>query len=183
MTAVLLLGMAITIRAQMFVVGTEATSTLLMAPSLSLELVTGNYTSLSLNGLWCGGSYVPMLKEAKVKALQPEYRYWFSGRPIHGWFLGAGGIGALYNITHKSKVYDGYALGIGATYGYVWNLTRRLNVEVHSGFGVIMYNRKEYFLHDNYDVYYTQDGQQKSNSKGYYLLPTRLGVTVSYILK
>lgn len=181
--AALLVFLSVTTRAQMFVLGTEATSDLLMAPALSMELVTGNKSSVSLSGIYCGGSWLGALKEAKVTALQPEYRFWFSGRPIHKWFVGVGGIGALYNITHKSKVYDGYALGVGVTYGYVINLTRRLNIDIHSGFGLIAYNRKEYFLHDSYDTYYAHDGQPRSNAKGYYLLPTRLGVSVTYILK
>lgn len=181
--AVFLTYMTLSMHAQMFVVGTEATSTLLMAPSVSMELVTGDKSSIALNGLWSGGSWLPALKKAKVKALQPEYRYWFSGRPIHGWFVGAGGLAALYDITHKGKVYDGYALGLGATYGYVLNLTSRLNIDIHSGFGLIMYKRKEYYLHDNFDAYYSIDGQQRANAKGYYLLPTRVGVTVSYVLK
>lgn len=181
--AVVFMGLTMVTRAQMFVVGTEATSDLLMAPSLGLELVTGNYSSVALNGFHCSGSWLGMLKDAKITALQPEYRYWFSGRPIHKWFVGVGGLGALYDITYKGKVYDGYALGVGLTYGYVINLTRRLNIDIHSGFGVVMYNRKEYYQHDSYDTYYTLDGQQRANAKGYYLLPTRIGVSVTYILK
>lgn len=170
-------------RAQFFVLGTEVTSDVLMAPALSMELVTGNKTSLSINGLYCGGSWLGALKEAQVTALQPEFRFWFSGRPIHKWFVGAGGIGALYKITHKDKVYDGYALGLGVTYGYVVNLTQRLNIDIHSGIGFLYYKRKEYFLHDSYDTYYAPDGQPQANAKGFYLLPTRIGVSVTYILK
>ena len=173
----------VTMRAQMFVVGTEATSDILMAPSIGLELVTGNKTSVALNGFYCPGSWLGALKDADIKALQPEIRYWFSGRPIQRFFVGAGGIGALYNITHKGKIYDGYALGLGITYGYVINITERLNIDIHSGFGFIYYNRKEYYLHDNYDIDFSDAGQLRANSKGYYLLPTRVGVSVSYTLK
>ena len=180
---VILTVLAVTTRAQMFVVGTEVTSDLLMAPAVSMELVTGNKTSVALNGFWTGGSWLGPLKNAKITAIQPEYRYWFSGRPIHKWFVGGGAIGALYDITLKGKVYDGYALGLGATYGYVINVTRRMNIDIHGGFGFIYYNRKEYFLHDSYDTYYSLDGQQRANAKGYYLLPTRFGVSVTYILK
>ena len=170
-----------TARAQMFAVSTEATSDLLMAPSVGFELVTGNYTSVSLNGLFCQGCLLG--KDIKVSALQPEYRYYFSGRPINKWFVGVGALGALFDITWKDKVYDGYALGLGLTYGYVINLNKHWSVDIHSGFGFVYYKRKEYFMHDNYDTYYTVDGQQQANAKGYYLMPTRIGVSVTYLIR
>jgi hypothetical protein len=89
----------------------------------------------------------------------------------------------MFSGPFKGKYYDGLGLGLGLTYGYVWNVTDRLNVEVHSGFGAFFYNRKEYFEGDNYDVDYTDNGAQRANAKGYYLLPTRIGISVSYILK
>jgi len=170
-------------RAQMFVAGTEVTSDILMAPSVSLELVTGDKSSVVLSGFMTAGSWLKPLKEATIKALQPEWRYWLSGRPVHKFFVGVGGIGALYDITLKGKVYDGYALGLGATYGYVVNITDRLNIDIHSGFGFLYYKRKEYYLHDNYDVDFSTGGQLRANSTGYYLLPTRVGVSVTYVLK
>ena len=122
-------------------------------------------------------------KDFKLTAIQPEYRYWFSGRPINKWFVGAGAIGAIFDVKHKGKVYDGYGFGAGITYGYVWNVTERLSIDFHSGFGAFFYTRKEYFEQDNYDVDYTENGVQRANATGYYLLPTRIGVSVSYILK
>jgi hypothetical protein len=38
-------------------------------------------------------------------------------------------------------------------------------------------------MHDNYDTYYTVDGQQQANAKGYYLMPTRIGVSVTYLIR
>lgn len=168
------------LQAQLVVVNTEATSDLLMAPNLGLEVVTGNHSSVGVNFL-----YSPKVLGfgLKLTAIQPEYRYWFSYRPINKWFIGIGGIGAMFSGPFKGKYYDGLGLGLGLTYGYVWNVTDRLNVEVHSGFGAFFYNRKEYFEGDNYDVDYTDNGAQRANAKGYYLLPTRIGISVSYILK
>ena len=168
------------VNAQMMVVNTEATSDLLMAPNIGLEVVTGNHSSVGVNVL-----HSPKVLGfgLKLSAIQPEYRYWFSYRPVNKWFVGFGAIGALFEGTIKEKHYDGYGIGLGITYGYVWNITDRLNIEVHSGFGAFYYNRKEFFEGDNYDVDYTEDGAQRANAKGYYLLPTRIGVSVSYILK
>ena len=168
------------LQAQLVVVNTEATSDLLMAPNLGLEVVTGNHSSVGVNFL-----YSPKVLGfgLKLTAIQPEYRYWFSYRPVNKWFVGVGGIGAMFSGPFQGKYYDGYGIGLGLTYGYVWNVTNRLNIEVHSGFGAFFYNRKEYFEGDNYDVDYTDNGAQRANAKGYYLLPTRIGISVSYILK
>ena len=171
------------LRAQMLVVNTELSSDLMMAPSLGVEIVTGEYSSIGVNALY--GKKI-LGKDISITAVQPEYRYWFSGRPIHNWFIGVGGIGVLFDVKWKRKVYDGYGFGLGLTFGYVWNLKlgkdKRLNLDFHAGFGGIYYNRKEYFENDNYDVDYTIDGQVRANASGYYLLPTRIGISVSYIL-
>ena len=180
LVALVLFTVCASAKAQLFVVSTEATSDLLMAPNLGLEIVTGNRSSVGVSALYSSGL---LGKKFKIAAIQPEYRYWFSGRPINKWFVGAGGIGALFDVKYKGKVYDGYGFGAGITYGYVWNVTERLSIDFHSGFGVFFYTRKEYFEQDNYDVDYTENGVQRANATGYYLLPTRIGVSVSYILK
>jgi len=172
------------LQAQLVVANTELTSDALMAPNVGIEIVTGNLSSVGLNVLYSPGI---MGKEAKITAIQPEYRYWFSGRPIHQWFVGLGGIGVLFDVKRHGKVYDGYGFGLGLTFGYVWNLNigkeKRLSLDFHGGFGGIFYNRKEYFKTDNYDIDYTTDGSVQANAKGYYLLPTRIGISISYILK
>ena len=78
-------------KAQLVVVNTEVTSDMLMAPSLGLEIVTGNRSSIGINALYSNGL---LGKDFKISAIQPEYRYWFSGRPINKWFVGGGGIAA-----------------------------------------------------------------------------------------
>ena len=42
-------------KAQLVVVNTEATSDMLMAPSLGLEIVTGNRRSIGINALYSKG--------------------------------------------------------------------------------------------------------------------------------
>ena len=98
-------------------------------------------------------------------------------------FIGIGGIGTVYDITWKGKVYDGAALGLGLTFGYVLPITSRLNIDFHAGFGFVTYKQKEYFVGDQYDSDYVFDGEQRANATGYYLLPTRIGVSVSYVIR
>lgn len=174
------LGCRTTADAQMLSVNTDAVADLMMAPSLGFELVTSNRSTVGVNVL---GAYKPWGKDIRLIGVQPEYRYYFSGRPMHHEFVGIGGVGASYDITWKGKVYDGMALGMGLTFGYVFNITKRLNVDCHAGFGAIMYRHKEYFENDKYDADYSIGGVERTNAKGYVLLPTRIGVSLTYILK
>ena len=179
--ALVVLGASAT-RAQQFAISTELSSLALTAPNVGIEMVTGNSSTLSLYGLmaknpwWTG-------KPLSITVLQPEYRFYFSGRPISKFFVGIGGVGGLYDITWGGKRYDGYGLGGGITFGYVMNLNDRLNLDFHSGFGAIYYLRKEYFEQDNFDVSHSVNGMQRANASGYYLLPTRLGVSLIYIFR
>ena len=167
-------------RAQKLAVNTDLAMDVLMTPSLGLEMTVGNWSTLSLNVL---GNYHPYGKTMKIFAVQPEYRYYFSGRPMHSLFVGVGAIGTFYDVTYRGRVYDGVAYGGGITFGYVMKIAHRLNVDFHAGFAAIGFSRKEYHVGDNYDVDYTLDGVLKNNSKGYYLMPSRIGISVAYILK
>lgn len=177
-----LLVFSIGAKAQMFAVGTDALADALMAPNISLEMVTGERTTLGLHAL---ATVKPWWEKdvKKVVAIQPEYRYFFSGRPMHKQFVGLAGVAGIYDLTWKGKVYDGMAGGIGLTFGYVFNLTDRFNIDCHAGFGAILYKQKEYFEYDNYDADYSVNGKVRTNASGYFLLPTRIGVSLSYILK
>ncbi len=168
------------INAQMLAVNTDALMDVMMTPSLGFELVTGERSSLGVNVL---GNYNPWGKDMKMVAVQPEYRYYFSGRPMYRQFVGIGGVGASYDITWKGKVYNGAAVGLGITFGYVFPITHRLNIDCHAGFGAIYYKHKEYFENDDYDLDFSVGGVQRTNAEGYTLLPTRIGVSVTYILK
>lgn len=167
------------IQAQQLAIGTDVMLDLLQTPNIGTEMVTGERTTIGLNVF---GNYKPWGQDMKMIGIQPELRYWFGGRPMHKHFVGVGAIGASYDIFWKGKFYDGTAYGAGLTFGYVYNITNRLNIDAHAGFGIIGYKHKEYYEYDNYNDF-TQDGAIKTNATGYYLLPTRIGVSITYILK
>ena len=169
-------------KAQLFAVSTDMLHDVLMAPSIGLELVTGERTTLGLSGY---GAYHPWGNQSKFAVVQPEFRYFFSGRPMSREFVGIGAIGAIYDCHWAGKVYEGESAGLGLTFGYVLPLSHRLNIDFHAGFGVIVYRQKEYFEGDHYDTDYVRSSgsQANTNSLGYTLLPTRFGISLSYILK
>lgn len=182
LTLALILAIACTtkMQAQMIAVRNNVLQDALMTPNLGIELVVGERKTISVNLM---GNYKPWGKDMKMIFLQPEYRYYFSGRPMFKHFIGLGALAGSYDITWKGKVYDGVALGGGITFGYVMKLGKRLNIDFHSGFGAIAYKQKEYYVGDHYNQDYSAGTSQRTNALGYSLLPTNVGVSLTYILK
>ena len=171
---------SLSVKAQMVALNTDLAMDALMAPSLGMEIVTGNKTTFGVNFLY---AWKAMGKNIEATVIQPEFRYYLSNRPVHGIFMGIGAIGGRYNIEWKNKNYRGDAVGGGVTFGYVYNITRRLSLDFHAGYGAIYYNQKENFINSHYDDDSREYGITKANAHGYYLLPTRIGLSISYVLK
>lgn len=167
--------------AQQIAVNTDLAMDALCAPSLGFELTLAKRSTLSLNGFYANGVYG---KEIKCIAIQPEWRFYFSGRPMHQFFVGVGALGTTYDISAYDKRYEGDAIGAGLTFGYVLPLTKnkRLLLDFHAGWGMMFYRQKEYFLGDNYQQY-NEDGSVKANATGMYTIPTRIGISLAYVLK
>ena len=156
-----------------------ATST----PNLGFEFGLGKRTTLDL-----AGGYNPWTldREANRKIrhwmVMPEFRYWFNGRPMVREYVGISALATSYNIKWGEKRYNGDAGGVGLTVGYSLHIMKRMNLEFYGGFGVVLFRHKQYNIYDNLDDY-TADGLGKVNAHGYKLLPTKLGVSISYIIK
>ena len=169
------------VQAQKLAINTDLAMDAMMLPNLGMEITCGEKNTFSFNVI---GGYKPWWsKEGHAFGMQPEYRWYFSSRPMNRWFAGIGGLIGYYDLTISSKVYNGLTYGAGLTFGYVWKLSSRLNLDFHGGFGLIGYNRKEYYVGDNYDVDYTVGDEVKTNATGTYLLPTRVGISLTYIIK
>ena len=179
LTIICILAVSLTTKAQMIAVNTDVVTDALQAPNLGFEMIVSNKSSISLNALYANKA---MGKDIKLVAIQPEYRHYISNRPMHGIFLGFGAIGSRYDISWSGKRYEGDAFGGGLTFGYVWDVTNRFCVDFHAGFGAVAYRQKEYKLNSNYDDS-MENGIIKTNASGYYLIPTRIGISASYIIK
>lgn len=163
------------IHGQIFAVNNDLAMDALTVPNLGVELRVGERSTVALGGLF---SQKVLGQKFEAVALQPEYRYWFGGRPMLHYFVGIGGIVGTYDVDWKNHIYKGEAAGAGVTVGYVARLSSRLNIDFHAGVGVVAYRFKEYYHGDHYE-YFSQD----YNNTGTWLMPTRLGVSISYILK
>ncbi len=159
-------------------------------PNLGLEMVTGEHTSIDLSGF---GHKNPYGLKSRMISLQPEFRYWFNGRPMVREFVGITALFTTYDMTLPQNIFgkdaknspmqvnDGDSIGLGITGGYVFELGKRFNLELSCGFGAVYYRQKQYPA-DSGDNYGT-DNSQGPNSRGYKLIPIDLGVTFTYILK
>lgn len=165
--------------AQQIAVKTNALYWLGLTPNVSCEIVTGEHTSLDITAL---GHYMPYGLNSKVFAFQPEFRYWFNGRPMTREFVGGDIMAATYDVMAGGYVYKGNAVMLGLVGGYVFRLSDHWNLELCGGFGILGFKQKQYYRHDNYDDYFV-DEAVKANSLGYKLFPAKLGVTFSYIIR
>ena len=116
--------------------------------------------------------------------IKPEVRWW-KHEAFNRSFIGAHLIYTRYNIGNvrlpldvfselQKYRYQGSIYGIGASFGYQWVLSERFNVEAVFGFGYahIDYIKKECYTCGNY----VSEGVQ------HYFGPTRLGLSLAYIL-
>ncbi len=167
--------------AQRLAVNTNLASDALLAPSLGLEMSIGKQTTLGLNIEY--GPKILMKENMSLVAINPEFRYYLKGIPMNGLYVGAEGLLTSYNLTIRSKRYEGDAAGAGISFGYALPITQRLQIDFHSSLGIAFYRQKEYYKGDDYDFeYITEDGYLKANASGHNYIPMRIGVCLTYIL-
>ena len=150
-----------------------------------LEIGLGKRTTLELTG-----DYNPwpldrdQNKKLKFWSVMPEFRYWLCER-FNGHFFGLHSGYGEYNISgvripfqNKSTQehrYEGWATGIGISYGYTWILGKRWNLEANIGAG---------YIYTKYDKYECKTcGRFKGNQKKHYFGPTKAGISLIYIIK
>ena len=182
------------VHAQQVAIKTNGLMWLAMMPNAACEFVAGERSTVDLSVFGAVNIYG---KEAKILGVAPEYRYWFNGRPMTREYVGIAAMGTTYDITWGNKVYQGDAGGLGLTFGYVLNfanignegkfkklreLGKRLNVEFTAGCGLVYFQQKQYYVGDSFDDY-TGTGSVQANANGYKILPLKLGVSITCILK
>ena len=111
---------------------------------------------------------------------QPELRYWIY-EPFNSHFLGSHLIYSHYNVGNlpfgafKDYRYQGDAFGVGISYGYQWILSPRWNLEATIGVGYV------YFDYTQYEC--ETCGEELGTKSKNYFGPTKVGISLIYILK
>ena len=67
------------------------------------------------------------------------------------------------------------------TFGFVVSLSKRWNLDFHGGVGAIFSHHKE-FMVDGSDLLLNDNTQAKEGFWEYRILPTKVGVTLSYTI-
>ena len=187
MVLVLVLAAAFPRRAgaQRLAVKTNVLSWAALAPDLGVEIVTGEHTSVALSAF---GTYRPFGLDWELLVVQPEFRYWFNGRPLTREYVGVTAFGTRYALTlpagaeDRYNVFQGDGVAAGLSGGYVFNMGRRWNFELSGGTGVLVFRQKQYFSEDNYEQYFVEE-ISKPNTWGIKLFPVKLAATFIYIIR
>lgn len=161
------------VHAQQVGIKTNALMWTAMTPNIGCEVVVGDHSSIDLSAF---GHSKPYGLDSKVLAFQPEYRYWFNGRPMIREYVGVSAMFASYDMTMNRYVYDGNALSIGLTGGYAFALGSNWRFELCGGFSLLFFKQNMYYATDEFNV-------ESANSAGYKLFPAKLGVSFTYIIR
>lgn len=178
-------GFSIPVKAQKAAIKTnllyDATTTINLgvevglAPHWSLD-ISGNYNPWILNE--------ETNRKIKHYLIQPEARYWICEK-FNGHFLGLHTGFAEFNISgtkipfvkdSKKNRYEGWATGVGFSYGYSMILGGRWNLELTAGAGFV------YTRYDKFDCVKCGEKFKENVSKAFFS-PTKLGASLIYMIK
>lgn len=168
-----------TANAQQWGVTTNGLYWLTATPNLGVEVSVHPKMTLAASLQYNPFTYK---NNRKMKHLlgQFEYRYWLS-ETFKGHYFGAHTINGMYNFGNlpfgslKNYRYEGNLFGGGFTYGYQWILNSRLNIGADIGFG--------YFYMDYQKFYCPTCGEKIERYHTNYLGPTKVGISLIYLLK
>jgi hypothetical protein len=155
-----------------------------LSPKWTLDLPV-NYNN------W--GVFVPGVFESnskvRISMIQPEARYWFCQK-FYGHFVGLHGfLGDISMVGDFAKmglednrryVTDSF-YGAGLSYGYHWMINKRLSIEATFGIGHV--SGKYVECTDKPKCTYEGDKNSKSDVDLPFIVPTKAGVSLIYIIK
>ena len=191
----LLLFSGISVNAQRIGVKTNALYLATSTPNIGLEYAFADRFSLEFEG-----GYNPWTLDgdrnmkAKHFLVSPEVRYWFC-EAFNGHFIGINANYTLFNLSVvdvpavffpsarsamvledlKNRRSEGWAAGAGLTYGCVWPIARRWNLECTVGLG---------YWYTDYDKFESRKCGlfQEHVSHGAFG-PTALGISFIYLIR
>jgi hypothetical protein len=138
-------------------------------PNISFEIVAGQRISFEVEGLVM---YKPLEKKWKAFALISEVKYWLSGRVLSRFYMAPCNLITTYRIHRNDEYHNGDAIGVGLVMGYVFPLSSRWNVEASIG-GVYAH-----YWEDK-----TSFGTSTIRQSGWLPIPTKVGISIGYVIK
>lgn len=174
------LAASLDLQAQIVAVKTNLLYDAAATPNAAVEVALNKRMSIDLSGGYNGWTFSGD-KSLKHWAIQPEFRYWLF-ESFNGHYLGVHAAYMNYDFAGirlpfgmgKTHAYDGDAYGGGISYGYHLYLTPRWNIEFTAGVG---------YLYFKYDKYSFPDRAREGLFRNNYFGPTKLGISIVYIIK
>lgn len=179
-------GVSVT-RAQSLALKTNALGWATASLNIEPEIKIGQRSTLALGISWNPWTIQEHEKNRKWKHLlvRPEYRYWFCA-PFSGHFVGVHPLYVRFNVGNVNALagtfpdledsrLQGNAYGAGIGYGYHWILGNHWSIEAEVGVGLV------YADYDRY--WYARCGRFMSSNTALRFLPTKLSLSVVYVLK
>jgi len=159
--------------AQRVALKTNALYWMTVTPNLSLEARVAPHVTLDLAVEGNLGVKVGKIKP-KFAAFRPMVRYYFQ-RPMARHYVAAGLIVMDYKAELNNREYDGIGYGVGFSYGYVFTIGRRWNLEPSVGVALSHYREDRYRLDGQYAF--------EKHVSGWRPVPMNVGLSVSYVFK
>ena len=158
-------------------------------PNLGVEFGLGKKSSVLVSGSYNGWNRNGLKNNNKKLThwiAESEYRVWLC-ETFNGHFFGIHGFYARYNLSgvkipillengSENYRYDGVAFGGGLSYGYQLMLGKKWNLEFNAGIGAGMATYDKAKCHRCGDIL-------ENNVKQVFVAPTKLGVSLVYIIK
>lgn len=118
------------------------------------------------------------IKHTENYTIQPSLRYWTHGAYNRGLFFGVHAIGTMFEYggdKYDANYRKGWGIGAGASFGYSYELSQRINLEFELGLGG---------LYRSYKLISGETDKPISNTTYRNLIPTvsRLGISLVYLL-
>lgn len=116
-----------------------------LMPSLEVEYRINERWSVNLEGEIAWWKNNSKHKYYQLAMISPEGRYWFKTKSLwHGHYVGAFVGGGWYDLENGKRGYQGEGVMAGATYGYMFPVTRTLSFEAGVGVGYLRAKYEEY---------------------------------------
>lgn len=160
------------LHAQRIAVRTNVVQWAAASPNLGLEFALGDRFTLECTA---GASPIRLTDTWYFKHLhvQPELKYWFENLMARH-YVGVTAFASTFDLAMGKRAAFGDAYAIGGTYGYQWILSRRWNLELAAGLGVIRHRTVRYV---------PGSGHGRPNQSGWTFAPVKTGISLVYILK
>lgn len=170
---------------QVLALKTNLAADVVLSPNMSLELKLGSRFTLDLSGHYNPFYAKESLHRWRYWLVQPEFRIW-GCEPFFGHFWGIHFLLGEYNISShhlpfglyrgtRNGRYEGFVAGAGISYGYHWILSPRWGIEMELGAGYVRAGYHRYRC--------VHCGEETNRGHKYYMGPTKVAVSLVYLLK